>query len=104
MSHPSSRLAALAAVLLAAAAHAAAADDAPPNYEEYREGRFLRYLNADEGPIREVPRIGLKFGGRTLNAVLDSGSTGIVVAARDIPDFESLPWAKAASPIPVQAA
>ncbi|MET0868596.1 MAG: hypothetical protein ABWY35_10870 [Pseudorhodoplanes sp.] len=69
----------------------AAAQDALPSYEGYRYGRFLRYLDAQEGPMTKVPRIGLSFGERTLNAVLDSGSTGIVVAARYIPDFESLP-------------
>jgi hypothetical protein len=76
--------------LVALTVQPAAAQDAPPDYEGYREGRFLRYLNANEGPMRAVPRIGLSFGNRTLNAVLDSGSTGIVVAARYIPDFESL--------------
>jgi len=83
------RLAVLAG-LTALTTQSAIAQDAPPNYEGYREGRFLRYLNAQEGPIAAVPRIGLAFGERTLNAVLDSGSTGIVVAARYIPDFNSL--------------
>jgi hypothetical protein len=38
-----------------------------------------------------VPRIGLSFGREPIRAVIDSGSTGIVVAARDLPDFEDLP-------------
>ena len=42
-----------------------------------QEGRFLRYLNAQERPLTDVPRIGLSLGGRTLNAVIDSGSTGM---------------------------
>ncbi len=69
---------------------AAGAQDAAPDYERFREGVFLRYLNAEEGELREVPRIGLSFGDRTVRAVLDSGSTGIVVAASLIPNFDSL--------------
>jgi hypothetical protein len=85
------RFALMLAVGLSTAVPAMAqTQDAPPSYEGYREGRFLRYLNAHEGPMTAVPRIGLSFGDRTLNAVLDSGSTGIVVAARYIPDFNSL--------------
>jgi len=61
-----------------------------PSYDGYNEGRFLRYLNAHEGEIDAVPRIGLSFGDRTLRAVIDSGSTGIVVAASFIPNFEQL--------------
>lgn len=81
---------AFAATFLAATVPAAAQAPAP-DYSAYRDGRFLRYLNAQEGPIVAVPRIGLSFGARTLNAVLDSGSTGIVVAARYIPNFDQLP-------------
>src|SRR5262245_28368314 len=54
----------LAFISLAAAAPASAQDSAP-NYEPFREGVFLRYLNAHEGAgIDEIPRIGLSFGGR----------------------------------------
>ncbi len=90
---PSRLTAALAACLVTVTVHPICAQDAPPSYEGYREGRFLRYLNAHEAPIAAVPRIGLSFGERTLNAVIDSGSTGIVVAARYIPGFDSLPSA-----------
>jgi len=63
-----------------------------PSYADFHSGRFLRYLNASEtGRIAEVPRIGLAFGERVLHAVIDSGSTGIVVAAAYIPNFDSLP-------------
>ena len=65
-----------------------------PDYQTYREGRFLRHLNAEPGgQIRAVPRIGLSFGGggAPLRAELDSGSTGIVVAAASLPGFENLP-------------
>ncbi|UOK71117.1 hypothetical protein [Ancylobacter polymorphus] len=62
-----------------------------PDYAPYREGLFLRYLNAEPGEIDGVPRIGLSFGGRPLRAVIDSGSTGIVVAAEFVPGFETMP-------------
>ncbi|MDQ0302853.1 hypothetical protein [Ancylobacter polymorphus] len=62
-----------------------------PDYAPYREGLFLRYLNAESGEIDGVPRIGLSFGGRPLRAVIDSGSTGIVVAAEFVPGFETMP-------------
>lgn len=81
----------LAISLLVSAAAAAGAQQPAPSYEGFRHGRFLRYLNAPDGLITAVPRIGLSFGERTLHAELDSGSTGIVVAARYIPNVESLP-------------
>ncbi len=62
-----------------------------PDYGPYRSGTFLRYLNAGEGGIRETPRIGLSFGDRVLKATLDSGSTGVVVAAAFIPNVDQLP-------------
>lgn len=57
---------------------AAVAQDRP-SYEAFNEGRFLRYLNAHDGGIDAVPRIGLSFGERTIRAVIDSGSTGVVL-------------------------
>ncbi len=62
-----------------------------PDYAPFKSGVFLRYLNAAEGGIRETPRIGLSFGDRVLRATLDSGSTGVVVAARFIPNVDQLP-------------
>lgn len=62
-----------------------------PDYRPFREGVFLRYLNAEPGGLSSVPRIGLSFnGGEPLRAELDSGSTGIVVASEFVPGFESL--------------
>jgi hypothetical protein len=87
-------LAAISTLVLVslAAAMPVRAQDSTPNYERFKEAVFLRYLNAHEGTgINEVPRIGLSFGGRVHRAVIDSGSTGIVVAARMIPNFEELP-------------
>ncbi|CAA0087816.1 Uncharacterised protein [Starkeya nomas] len=80
----------LAALLVAGLASSAVAQEAP-DYGRYREGLFLRYLNAEPGALDAVPRIGLSFGGEPLRAELDSGSTGIVVAAEFLPGFEQLP-------------
>ncbi|MCK0209095.1 hypothetical protein MWN33_13750 [Starkeya koreensis] len=62
-----------------------------PDYGPFREGLFLRYLSAVPEEIDAVPRIGLSFGGHPLRAVIDSGSTGIVVAAEFVPGFEQYP-------------
>jgi hypothetical protein len=57
------------------------------------QGVFLRYLNAPPagGELREPPHLMLSFGGRRLRAVMDTGSTGVVVSASAIPGFEQLP-------------
>lgn len=80
----------LALTALTALAFTVAASAQTPSYERFNEGRFLRYLNAHEGNIDAVPRIGLSLGGRTIRAVIDSGSTGVVVAARSIPNVDQL--------------
>src|SRR5690348_8047210 len=49
--------------VLAAFITAAAAQDRP-SYDNFNEGRFLRFLNAHEDEIDAVPRIGLSFGDR----------------------------------------
>ncbi len=72
------------------AASAASADDRP-DYRPFSRSVHLRYLNAGHGEIRAVPRIGLSFGGKPIRAELDSGSTGVVVAAAFIPGFDQLP-------------
>lgn len=51
-----------AAALFIACATAAQAQDAP-DYARYREGLFLRYLNAEPGGLGAVPRIGLSLNG-----------------------------------------
>jgi hypothetical protein len=58
-----------------------------------RPALFLRYLNAPPpgGDLREPPHLTLSFGGRQLQAVMDTGSTGVVVSASAIPGFEQLP-------------
>jgi hypothetical protein len=68
----------------------ALAQTAAPDYANDQAGKFLRFLNARDDGITEPPRIGLSFGERTHRAVLDSGSTGIVVAASLIPNVDQL--------------
>jgi hypothetical protein len=54
---------------------------------------FLRYLNAPPAGdyLREPPHLTLSFGSRRLNAVMDTGSIGVVVSASAIPGFDQLP-------------
>jgi hypothetical protein len=54
---------------------------------------FLRFLNRREsgGYLQNPPHLGLSFGGRQRRAVMDTGSTGIVVSAAAIPDIDRLP-------------
>ncbi|MBV9630571.1 MAG: hypothetical protein JO230_20930, partial [Xanthobacteraceae bacterium] len=56
-------------------------------------GPFLRYLNAPTASddLREPPHLTLSFGGRHRTAVMDTGSTGVVVSASAIPGFDQLP-------------
>ncbi|MGF7158562.1 hypothetical protein FHS85_000172 [Rhodoligotrophos appendicifer] len=66
----------------------------PVSYSDANSGVFLRYLNAPEpgDDITESPFLALSLdGGETHRAIMDTGSTGIVVAAHSIPDFDNLP-------------
>ena len=57
-----------------------------------RPGVFLRFLNRGEpGHLQNPPHLDLSFGGRRLRAVMDTGSTGIVVSASAIPNIDRLP-------------
>jgi hypothetical protein len=77
--------------IFAVAASAAAEAQTPaPDYTRFHESVFLRYLNADGTQLDGTPHIGLSFGGPVLRATLDSGSTGIVVAANSIPGLDQL--------------
>src|SRR3954447_15021876 len=73
-----------------AASSGARAEDPVPSFEGFHQSVFLRSLNSDGPELGETPHIGLSFGGPTLRATLDSGSTGIVVAAESIPDLDQL--------------
>lgn len=89
---------ALLALALALAAAPASAEDAPapaaPEVKPEGKAVFLTFLNAPlkGDPIRHAPKLSLSVGdGRAVRAVMDTGSTGVVVAARLIPDLARLP-------------
>lgn len=66
--------------------------DPPSRYQDYRHGVYLPYLNAP-GPDEDIvssPRLRISFGGRSYGAVMDTGSTGVVVSADKIPNIEAL--------------
>ncbi|MBB3932855.1 hypothetical protein GGR25_003919 [Kaistia hirudinis] len=82
---------ALALLPLLIAAPASAQEVSRPDYSAFSATTFLRFLNARDGEIRRSPHVGLSFGGRTISATLDTGSTGVVVAAALLPNFDQLP-------------
>ena len=97
------RLCALALAL--AAGPALAAPDGPgspappgpgaaaPDLVAGAKSVFLPYLNAPlaGSPLHHSPKLGLAVnGGRPIRAVMDTGSLGVVVSARLIPDFDTL--------------
>ena len=53
----------------------------------------LRFLNAprDGEPLLHPPKLGIAIGGPARPAVLDTGSTGIVISASSIPNLAALP-------------
>jgi hypothetical protein len=64
----------------------------PGRYDGYDQGVYLPYVNAP-GPgedIRTLPRLRISFGGRSYPAVMDTGSTGVVVSADKIPNIDRL--------------
>ena len=78
---------------LLAASVVASPSIAQPNEKADGQGVFLRFLNRREagGTLQSPPHLGLSFGGRQLHAVMDTGSTGIVVSASAIPNIDRLP-------------
>ena len=54
---------------------------------------FLEFLNAPAPgmPITEVPRLAVGVGEAMRSAVVDTGSTGVVLSATSIPDLDRLP-------------
>ncbi len=61
-------------------------------YEAHEGGTYLRYFNDSETgePRGAPPTLLMSFGGEPVRAVMDTGSTGIVVAASSIPNIDSL--------------
>jgi hypothetical protein len=81
------------APVLLAASIVAASGVAQPHDKADGQSVFLRFLNRREtgGHLQNPPHLGLSFGGRQLRAVMDTGSTGIVVSATAIPNIDRLP-------------
>ncbi len=52
---------------------------------------FLAYVNAPpaQEDIRSPPRLKIGFGEKNYDVTMDTGSTGIVISARMIPDFDT---------------
>ena len=70
-----------------------AAAGSPSRYQEYDQGAYLSYVNAP-GPSADIiasPLLRVSFGGRSYAAVMDTGSTGVVVSADKIPNIDRLP-------------
>jgi hypothetical protein len=76
-----------------AASVVALSSAAQPQDKADGQGVFLRFLNRREpgGYLQNPPYLGLSFGGKQLRAVMDTGSTGIVVSAAAIPNIDRLP-------------
>ena len=81
-----------APALLTAIAVATSPCAAQPSDTTDGRGVYLRFLSKREagGNLQKPPLLGLSFGGRQRRAVMDTGSTGIVVAASSIPDVDRL--------------
>jgi hypothetical protein len=79
--------------VLGAAGVAAASALAQPAAQTNRGNVFLRYLNAPDagGELRRPPNLWLSVGGPRQPAVMDTGSTGVVVSAAAIPNIDQLP-------------
>ena len=79
--------------LSAAASIAASSALAQPADRTSQGGVFLRYLNAPEAgrELRQPPKLWLSFGASREPAIMDTGSTGVVVPATLIPNVDQLP-------------
>lgn len=82
-----------ALALLAATSGAPRLAHAQPSPQAGKSGVYMRYLNAPQAgdDLREPPHLTMSFGGRKVRAVMDTGSTGIVVSATSIPGIDQLP-------------
>src|SRR5580704_7861672 len=86
------RLISVGVPAILAASVVALSGAAQPHDKADGQGVFLRFLNRREsGYLQTPPHLGLSFGGRQLRAVMDTGSTGIVVSATAIPNIDRLP-------------
>lgn len=78
----------LGAILAASTALPALAQD--PAFPPGAPTVSLGYLDADGGPARRAPTLHMSFGGDPVRAIMDTGSTGIVVSADVIPGIDGL--------------
>jgi hypothetical protein len=62
-------------------------------HDANRQGAYLTYFNAPspDDDLASPPHLRVSFGGRSYGAVMDTGSTGVVVSADKIPDVDRLP-------------
>lgn len=82
--------------LLALAAGGPAGAEPPaalPAYGADAPSVFLPYLNGPmgAGPLTERPKLGLSAGGKSIPALVDTGSTGTGLSKHLIPGFAALP-------------
>jgi len=56
-------------------------------------GTFLEFLNAPiaGNPLNEVPHLRMGVEGALVSAVMDTGSTGVVISATSLPNIDRLP-------------
>lgn len=80
----------LGVTLAASAALPALADG--PDLSAAAKSVTLNYLDAppEGGPIDRSPTLHMSFGGDPVRAIMDTGSTGIVVSQDVIPGLENL--------------
>lgn len=64
-----------------------------PDYAGTSGAVFLPFLNAPAhgAPITARPHLGVSFGGAAQTALVDTGSTGVVISASAIPNVDQLP-------------
>lgn len=68
-------------------------DVAANPYENFHRGIYLSYANTpgEHQNITHSPKLRVSFGERPFEMVMDTGSTGILVSAREIPNIDALP-------------
>lgn len=78
---------------LAALASGGVQADPAPDYSGARISAELRFLDApaDGMPVERSPKLHMSFGGANVRAIMDTGSTGILVSASAIPGVDALP-------------
>ncbi len=81
----------LTALALALQCSLAAAAEPQDAYAAFHTSTYLPFLGAAGPRMTESPHLRLSFGAAARDAVMDTGSTGIVVSADAIPDLAALP-------------